>query len=179
MFLLVCILTMWLMIFGLAFSYLAVINHSLWTTIIYRYTLVIVVTCLAWFLGAYFLTFEQRVSTIFSLTANLDKTRISQMLFQLCFCLYAVLMFIGAAIDRIQTKNLLLLVFSWVFLVYCPLAFLIWNKDSFLFQLGVLDFSGGLVVHLAAGLSALVLAKQVKQKPITTEKMMMSFNFWG
>ena len=47
----------------------------------------------------------------------------------------------------------------WTVLVYCPLAHWLWADHGWLRQLGALDFSGGIVVHLTAGLTSLVLAK--------------------
>jgi Amt family ammonium transporter len=46
----------------------------------------------------------------------------------------------------------------WSTVVYCPLAHWVWAADGWLFKLGVLDFAGGTVVHISAGVSALVMA---------------------
>ncbi|MGT2958778.1 hypothetical protein [Streptococcus bovimastitidis] len=78
--------------------------------------------------------------------------------FQLCFFLYAIVMLVGSVMDRLRTGQLILLGVLWMTFVYCPLAYLIWNPEGFLAQLGALDFSGGIVVHLSAGVSSLVLA---------------------
>jgi Amt family ammonium transporter len=46
----------------------------------------------------------------------------------------------------------------WLLFVYCPLAFMVWNANGWIFQAGGLDFAGGLVVHMSSGFSALALS---------------------
>lgn len=142
--------------FWSCFFYFGALKVELTAKLIYQFTLSILLTTLIWLLGMYSLTFHGHFSFLFdskeSLSFMLDA------LFQLCFCLYAVVMLIGAVIDRVTTKEILMIVALWVIFVYCPLAYLIWNKSGLLSQLGVLDFSGGMVVHLSAGLSTYVLA---------------------
>ncbi|EHI70046.1 ammonium transporter [Streptococcus ictaluri] len=157
MFLLICILIMWAMIFGMAFFYIGSLKEALAPRMLYQFTLAIIVATVAWLFGAYFLAFEGHWSSVVT-AGHLSLYRILDILFQLCFCLYAVVMFIGSIIDRVKTRSLLLAVFVWVFLVYSPLAYLIWRPEGFLAQMGVEDFSGGIVVHLSAGLSTYVLA---------------------
>ncbi|WP_179854181.1 ammonium transporter [Streptococcus agalactiae] len=157
MFLLLCILSMWLMIFGVAFYYFGSLHQSLTSRIIYQFVLTVLITTIAWFMGAYFLGFEGHFKTVFQFQ-EADGKQIVNCLFQLCFALYAVVMLIGSIIDRVQTKRLLLAVVSWLLLVYTPLAYLIWNSEGVFAKMGVLDFSGGMVVHLSAGLSSYILA---------------------
>jgi Amt family ammonium transporter len=49
----------------------------------------------------------------------------------------------------------------WATFVYCPLAHWVWASGGWLYEYGVLDFAGGTVVHIAAGVSALVLARMI------------------
>ncbi|WMB29119.1 hypothetical protein N1495_06710 [Streptococcus didelphis] len=130
MFLLLCILVMWLMIFGLAGFYFGSLEELLTSKIIYQFTLTVLVVSLFWLLGGYGLSFKGHLwSLLWANSFNL-KT-VLEMLFQLCFCLYAVLMLIGSVIDRVKTGPLLIAVLLWTFLVYCPLAYLIWNSQGF------------------------------------------------
>ncbi|VTS17962.1 ammonium transporter [Streptococcus pseudoporcinus] len=164
MFLFVCILVMWLMIFGVALLYVSSLKPELSSPIMYRFQLIILVSSLVWILFAFGLTFKGTLwSPFFSHPVNLNS--ILELLFQLCFCLYAIVMLIGSVIDRMPTSLLLKVTILWMLLVYCPLAFLIWNPHGFLASIGVRDFSGGMVVHLSAGLSSLILAKQVGKTP--------------
>lgn len=89
--------------------------------------------------GCLFLGFEGHFKTVFQFQ-EADGKQIVNCLFQLCFALYAVVMLIGSIIDRVQTKRLLLAVVSWLFLVYTPLAYLIWNSEGVFAKMGVLDF---------------------------------------
>lgn len=164
MFFLICILAMWLMIFGVACFYFGSLNNQLSSEVIYRFVLSVLVASIAWLFGAYFLVFENSFETILSVQEiSLDK--ILNLLFQLCFCLYAVIMLIGSVIDRIKVSHMLIIVAAWIFLVYSPLAYLIWNRNGFLSQMGVLDFSGGMVVHLSAGVSTYALAYCLGKTP--------------
>jgi len=60
--------------------------------------------------------------------------------------------------ERLRLRSYLVFIAIWATIVYAPLAHWVWASDGWLFQLGVLDFAGGTVVHIAAGVSALVLA---------------------
>src|SRR4029077_19107531 len=64
----------------------------------------------------------------------------------------------GAVAERMRFRSYLAFIILWVTLVYCPLAHWVWASDGWLFKMGVLDFAGGTVVHISAGVSALVLA---------------------
>ena len=65
---------------------------------------------------------------------------------------------IGAFAERISFKALLLFVALWVTLIYAPVAHWVWGDGGWLRSLGVVDFAGGLVVHLSAGVSAVAAA---------------------
>ncbi|MDO4667790.1 MAG: ammonium transporter [Streptococcus sp.] len=178
MFLFISILVMWLMIFGVSFFYVGSLNEKLESTIIYQFVIAVLITSLVWLFGGYSFSFQSQYSTIFSLD-NWSIDELLNMLFQLCFCLYAVVMLIGSFIDRVKTKALLGIVIIWVLTVYCPLAYLIWNEHGFLSQLGVLDFSGGLVVHLSAGVSTYVLAYIIGKTPHKHEQTQNKSLFLG
>ena len=64
----------------------------------------------------------------------------------------------GAFVERVRFKSFLLFSLIWMTLVYDPLAHWVWGKGGWLNDLGVLDFAGGTVVHIAAGFSALAFA---------------------
>ena len=80
------------------------------------------------------------------------------MLYQMTFAVITVALVAGSVADRMRFSAYLLFSTAWFILVYVPLAHWVWG-GGFLGRVGVLDFAGGLVVHLSAGVSGLVAAK--------------------
>jgi Amt family ammonium transporter len=78
--------------------------------------------------------------------------------FQLKFAAITPALIIGAFAERIRFKSLLLFIVLWATLIYAPIAHWVWGVGGWLRLLGVLDFAGGLVVHVSAGLSAVAAA---------------------
>jgi Amt family ammonium transporter len=78
-------------------------------------------------------------------------------MFQLTFAIITPALVIGAYAERVKFSGMLLFSLLWLLLVYVPVAHWIWG-DGWLARLGVMDFAGGLVVHLNAGMAALVCA---------------------
>jgi Amt family ammonium transporter len=78
--------------------------------------------------------------------------------FQMMFAVITPALITGAFVERVRFKSFLLFGLIWVTLVYDPLAHWVWGKGGWLNSLGVLDFAGGTVVHVAAGYSALAFA---------------------
>ncbi len=79
-------------------------------------------------------------------------------MFQGKFAIITPALISGAVAERMRFRTYLVFTVVWATLVYCPLAHWVWAADGWLFTRGVLDFAGGTVVHIAAGVSALVLA---------------------
>jgi Amt family ammonium transporter len=79
------------------------------------------------------------------------------MLYQMTFAIITVALVAGSVADRMRFSAYLLFAIGWFSLVYVPLAHWIWG-GGFLGTLGVMDFAGGLVVHLSAGIGGLVAA---------------------
>ncbi len=78
--------------------------------------------------------------------------------FQAMFAGITVALFSGAVIDRMRFVGYLLFGVIWTTLIYDPLAHWVWGDGGWLRTLGALDFAGGTVVHISAGVTALVLA---------------------
>ena len=78
--------------------------------------------------------------------------------FQMTFAVITPALIVGAYVERIKFSAVLLFSGLWLLIVYAPVTHWIWAGNGWLFQAGLLDFAGGLVVHLTAGSSALVLA---------------------
>jgi Amt family ammonium transporter len=79
------------------------------------------------------------------------------MIFQAMFAIITVALFTGAVVERVKFSALLVFSALWLTLVYVPVAHWVWGSGGWLAKLGVLDFAGGAVVHINAGVSALAL----------------------
>ena len=79
------------------------------------------------------------------------------MTFQMTFAIITPALICGAFADRMKFSSMMVFMGAWVLLVYCPVAHWIWG-GGFLGGKGVLDFAGGTVVHLNAGIAGLVCA---------------------
>ena len=82
-------------------------------------------------------------------------------MFQGKFAIITPALISGAIAERLKFSTYLVFILVWATFVYCPLAHWVWAPGGWLFQYGVLDFAGGTVVHIAAGVSALVLALMI------------------
>jgi ammonium transporter, Amt family len=80
------------------------------------------------------------------------------MLYQMTFAIITVALVAGSVADRMRFSAYLLFSVGWFTIVYVPLAHWVWG-GGFLGAMGVVDFAGGLVVHLSAGVGGLVAAK--------------------
>lgn len=88
-------------------------------------------------------------------------TSIPQLLFALFQMMFAVItpaLIIGAYAERMKFSAFLLFSVLWTTIVYDPVAHWVWSAGGFLFKLGALDFAGGTVVHINAGMAALAAA---------------------
>ena len=131
------------------------------------------ITCLVsvlWLLGAYSLAFNgggpwigdfNKVLLLgVSRGAVAPGTSIPQtvfFMFQMTFAIITPALMVGAFVERMRFGAVLLFSALWLLLVYVPVAHWVWG-GGWLQATGVLDFAGGLVVHLTAGSSALILA---------------------
>lgn len=79
-------------------------------------------------------------------------------MFQGKFAIITPALISGAIAERVRLRGYVVFIVLWATFIYCPLAHWVWASGGWLYQLGVLDFAGGTVVHIAAGVSALVLA---------------------
>src|SRR5262245_11289124 len=78
--------------------------------------------------------------------------------FQMMFAVITPALIAGAFAERMRFPAYVAFVLGWSTLVYDPVAHWVWSENGWLAKMGALDFAGGTVVHLAAGISALVAA---------------------
>lgn len=93
-------------------------------------------------------------------TALLAPANIPESLFALFQCMFAVItpaLIIGAFAERVRFAGYVLFIILWAILVYNPMAHWVWG-GGWLQNLGAIDFAGGTVVHINAGISALIMA---------------------
>ncbi len=80
------------------------------------------------------------------------------MMFQLTFAIITPALIAGAVADRMKFSALCIFIALWSLFVYAPIAHWVWAPTGWMFALGVLDFAGGTVVHINAGIAGLVCA---------------------
>jgi Amt family ammonium transporter len=80
------------------------------------------------------------------------------MAFQMMFAVITPALIIGAFAERIKFSSFLVFTLLWATFVYAPICHWVWGSGGWLAKLGVLDFAGGIVVHISAGITALVCA---------------------
>ncbi len=84
-------------------------------------------------------------------------------MFQMTFAIITPALIVGAYVERIQFSFVIVFSLVWVVLVYAPVVHWVWG-GGFLADMGVIDFAGGIVVHVTAGVSALVLAMMLGRR---------------
>jgi Amt family ammonium transporter len=78
--------------------------------------------------------------------------------FQLTFAIITPVLIIGAFVDRMKFSAVVVFMILWSLIVYAPITHWVWASGGYLFDAGVLDFAGGTVVHINAGIAGLVCA---------------------
>ena len=79
-------------------------------------------------------------------------------MFQLTFAIITPALIVGAFVERMRFSAMLVFIGLWSVVVYAPIAHWVWEPGGWLAQMGVLDFAGGSVVHINAGVTGLVCA---------------------
>jgi Amt family ammonium transporter len=78
-------------------------------------------------------------------------------MYQMTFAIITPALVVGAYAERVRFPGMLIFSVLWLLVVYCPVAHWVWG-DGWLQRMGLMDFAGGTVVHLNAGMAALVAA---------------------
>jgi Amt family ammonium transporter len=78
-------------------------------------------------------------------------------MFQLTFAIITPALIVGGFAERMKFSSMFIFSFFWMILVYAPICHMVWG-GGFLGEMGLMDFAGGTVVHINAGVAALVLA---------------------
>ena len=84
--------------------------------------------------------------------------------FQMMFAIITPALITGAFCERFKFKTYLVFLVLWITFVYAPIAHWVWDPNGWLFKLGALDFAGGAVVHINAGVAAIAAAALVGRR---------------
>lgn len=157
---------------GLAFFYGGMVRRKNILGILMQCFLVLCVLSLQWVLFGYSLSFAPGSSWLggfqwfglhgVGLTPYPDYAATiphqAFMIFQAMFAIITPALIIGAFAERMKFSSFLVFTLLWATLVYDPLCHWVWGVGGFLRNMGALDFAGGTVVHINAGIAALVTA---------------------
>ena len=78
--------------------------------------------------------------------------------FQMTFAAITIALVLGSVVERMKFAAVMVFAAVWLTIVYFPIAHMVWAVGGLFFEMGALDFAGGTVVHINAGVSALVAA---------------------
>jgi Amt family ammonium transporter len=79
-------------------------------------------------------------------------------MFQLTFAIITAALVVGSFVERMRFSAMLIFMSLWTVIVYAPIAHWVWEPNGWLARMGALDFAGGSVVHINAGIAGLVCA---------------------
>ncbi len=108
--------------------------------------------------GKVFLAGVTKDSLAATFTAGVSIPEYVFISFQMTFAAITPALFIGAFAERIKFSAVLLFSALWVTFVYFPMAHMVWDASGLIYNWGAIDFAGGTVVHINAGIAALVAA---------------------
>ncbi|KAJ9123589.1 hypothetical protein QFC24_003805 [Naganishia onofrii] len=171
-FMLICTALVWLMIPGVGLLYSGLLRRKNALSMLHLSLAGIAVGSFQWFFWGYSLAFSDGASPFigdlkyFALRGVLEapsigSSRIPALLFCLYQCMFAcitVVLAVGGFAERGRIGPILLFMFCWMTVVYCPIACWTWNAAGWSFILGGLDYAGGSPVHISSGTASLAIA---------------------
>ncbi len=105
-------------------------------------------------------------------TAGVEIPEYVFVCFQMTFAAITVALVLGSVVERIKFSAVMVFALVWLTIVYFPIAHMVWAASGYFFKAGALDFAGGTVVHINAGVSALVACLMLgKRKGYPNEPM--------
>ncbi len=96
-------------------------------------------------------------------------------IFQMMFAIITPALITGAVAGRMRFKAIFFFILFWLFVVYFPMAHMVWG-GGFLAQLGSVDFAGGNVVHISSGVTGLVLAIMLGKRKAARKQTLIPHN---
>ena len=154
---------------GLAMFYAGLVRSRNVLSVLMQCFSIAGVASLLWFIAGYSLAFGEGNAFIgdFSkvMLSGVGRDTISGtipessfMMFQMTFAIITPALIVGAFAERMKFSAMLIFSAIWLMLVYVPVTHWVWSESGWLYKLGLYDFAGGTVVHITAGVAALVAA---------------------
>jgi Amt family ammonium transporter len=106
--------------------------------------------------GKWFLSGVDASSQAATFTAGVEIPEYVFISFQMTFAAITVALVLGSVVERMKFSAIMAFAAVWLTIVYFPIAHMVWAAGGLFFDMGALDFAGGTVVHINAGVSALV-----------------------
>ncbi|VAV88958.1 Ammonium transporter [hydrothermal vent metagenome] len=95
-------------------------------------------------------------STVATFSEGFEIPEFVFIAFQMTFAAITVSLIVGGLVERMKFAALMVFAAVWLTVVYFPIAHMVWAEGGLIFDMGALDFAGGTVVHINAGVAALV-----------------------
>ena len=154
---------------GLALFYAGLVRASNILSVLMHCFTIACISSIAWLVIAYSLAFSGTGAYVGDLgnlfLASLSRESMSGdipesvfFMFQMTFAIITPALIVGAYPERIKFSFVAVFSLLWVILIYAPIVHWIWAEGGWLYEMGIRDFAGGLVVHLTAGITALAIA---------------------
>ena len=168
------VLVLFMTIPGLALFYGGLVRAKNMLSILMQTTMIACVVMLIWVIYGYSFAFGGSTSPWWGGTAKLFLAGVTAdsmaatfsagyvipeylfICFQMTFAAITPALIIGAFAERVRFRAVLLFSVLWVTFSYFPIAHMVWDANGYLFAKGAIDFAGGTVVHINAGIAALV-----------------------
>ncbi|RJG43461.1 ammonium transporter [Mesorhizobium sp. DCY119] len=168
------ILVLFMALPGLALFYGGLVRTKNMLSVLMQCTMIVAVVIIIWVvygysfafgggtspywggLGKLFLSGVTPESTVATFSDGVVIPELVFICFQMTFACITPALIVGAFAERIKFSAVILFVALWVTFVYFPIAHMVWDSSGMIFNWGALDFAGGTVVHINAGIAALV-----------------------
>jgi len=176
------ILVLLMILPGLALFYGGLVRTKNMLSLLIQCTLITALVMVIWVLYGYSFAFGGSESAFWGGTAKMflsgvtpaseaatfsDGVMIPEYIFiafQMTFACITPALIVGAFAERIRFSAVMLFVALWVTFVYFPVAHMVWDANGLLFKMGALDFAGGTVVHINAGIAGLIGAIMIGKR---------------
>ena len=176
------LLVFFMLIPGLALFYGGLVRTKNMLSVLMQCTVIGAMMMMVWVIYGYSFAFGGSTSPYFGGFAKLFLTGVTVdstaatfsdgvvipeyifMLFQMTFAALTPALIVGAFAERIKFSAVLLFTILWATFVYFPIAHMVWDGNGLIFNMGALDFAGGTVVHINAGVAGLIGAIMVGKR---------------
>lgn len=179
-------LLVWLMIPGIGFFYAGLSRKKHALSLVWASMMTVALVTFQWFFWGYTFVFSHKAGDFWGKINNFSLMKvladpsvgsdsvpdIVYCLFQGMFACVTGIIMLGGAHERARLGPMMLFLFIWITIVYCPIAEWTWNTEGWLASLGALDFAGGGPVHMASGIGALAYALICgkRKDPVTDDR---------